>query len=195
MAAHKPALKYTPTTIGNYVYFLEKEKAMTDKKEHLVHWLRDAYAMEKQALEMLEKQESRIKNYPEVKERIALHVEETKSQAARIEQCLESLGEDTSALKTGLGKLVGTAQALSGLFVEDEIVKGSVAGYVFEHYEIGNYKVLISAAQDAGELRIAEVCSEILQEEENMAQWMEENISIVTQAFLQRDQAGQEAKR
>lgn len=168
---------------------------MTDKKEHLVHWLRDAYAMEKQAVEMLEKQADRIKNYPEVQQRIALHLEETKTQADRLEQCLASMGEDTSAFKTGLGKMVGSAQALSGLFVEDEIVKGSVAGYVFEHYEIGNYKVLISAARDAGENEIAEICGGILQEEEEMARWMEKNLPLVTQAFLHRDQSGLEAKR
>lgn len=167
---------------------------MTDKREHLVHWLRDAYAMEQQAIEMLEKQADRIKHYPEVKERIARHAEETKSQAERLEECLESLGEDTSAIKTGMGKMVGTAQALSGLFVGDEIIKGSVAGYVFEHYEIGNYKVLISAAREAGEDRIAEVCGDILQEEEDMAMWMEKHLPMVTQEFLGKDQAGQEAK-
>lgn len=111
-----------------------------------------------------------------------------------MEQCLKSLGEDTSAFKTSIGKMVGTAQALSGLLLADEIVKGSVAGYVFEHYEIGNYKVLISAARDAGENQIAEICGDILQEEEDMAKWMEKHLPMVTLEFLGKDQAGQEAK-
>jgi ferritin-like metal-binding protein YciE len=168
---------------------------MTDKIEHLVHWLKDAYAMEQQAVEMLEKQAKRIQHYPEVEERIRLHIDETKRQAESIEQCLASLGEETSALKTGMGKMTATAQALGGMFAEDEIVKGSVAGYVFEHFEIGNYKVLITAARDAGENRIAAVCEEILREEEDMAQWMERHLPVVTQAYLHRDQSGQQAKR
>src|SRR5690606_36298230 len=98
------------------------------------------------------------KNYPEMRDRLLRHLEESKRQAERLEKCLKRLGESTSAFKTGLGKMVGTAQALSGLFVEDEIVKGCVAGYVFEHYEIGNYKVLIAASQAVGEIEIAQSC-------------------------------------
>lgn len=37
---------------------------MSDKKEHLTHWLRDAYAMEHQSIQMLEKQADRIKKLP-----------------------------------------------------------------------------------------------------------------------------------
>ncbi|MDP9196327.1 MAG: ferritin-like domain-containing protein [Pseudomonadota bacterium] len=167
---------------------------MTTARQNLVHWLRDAYAMEHQAIEMMERQADRIKNYPELKERISRHVQETKNQAERLEQCLKRLGEDTSVFKTTMGKMVGFAQAMSGLFVSDEIVKGSVAGYVFEHYEIGNYKVLIAAAQKAGEEEIARICGEILKEEEEMARWLEKHLPLVVQQFLGRDEAGQNAK-
>lgn len=168
---------------------------MTDIREHLADWLRDAYAMEKQAIEMLEKMSTRIQHYPEIKERIVRHLNESKSQADRVEKCLEILGEDTSALKAAFGKVVGISQALSGLFVSDEIVKGSVASYVFEHYEIGNYKVLIAAAEAAGEYEIAQTCRDILKEEEEMAHWMEQNLEQVVQAFLVKDEMGMKAKR
>lgn len=168
---------------------------MTEPRKHLADWLRDAYAMEKQAIEMLEKMAARIEHYPDLKNRITLHINESKSQADRLEQCLARLGEDTSALKTGVGKMVGTMQALSGLFMTDEIVKGSVSGYVFEHYEISNYKVLVAAAEAAGEPEIARICSDILREEEEMARWLDEHLPGVVMEFLRRDAAGQDAKR
>lgn len=167
---------------------------MTTPKEHLVEWLRDAYAMEKQALEMLEKMANRIEHYPELRDKIKVHIHQSENQAERLETCLQRLGEDTSAIKTGLGKLVGAAQALSGMLTTDEIVKGAVSGYVFEHYEIANYKVLIAAAEAADEPEIARVCYEILREEEEMAQWLDEHMPSIINAFLRRDLAGQKAK-
>jgi ferritin-like metal-binding protein YciE len=172
-----------------------RSNIMTDIKEHLADWLRDAYAMEKQAVEMLERMAGRIQHYPELKERVTRHLTESKHQADRLETCLGILGEDTSALKTTLGKVVGMAQALSGMFVSDEIVKASAAGYVFEHYEIANYKVLIAAAEAAGEMEIAAICSDILREEEAMADWLQEHLPHVVQTFLAKDEAGLRAKR
>lgn len=168
---------------------------LSNSKKHLSDWLRDAYAMEHQAIEMFEKEAARIQHYPELKEQILRHLETTKKQAEKLEDCLTRLGEDTSLFKTSLGKLIGTAQALSGLIMTDEIVKGSVAMYVFKHYEIGNYKVLIEAAKDAGAPDIAKECEAILREEEAMAAWMLNYLPQVVRQFLQRDALGQDAKR
>lgn len=50
---------------------------MANPNEHLVDWLRDAYAMEKQAESMLKAQSSRLENYPELRQRIDQHLQET----------------------------------------------------------------------------------------------------------------------
>ena len=84
---------------------------------------------------------------------------------------------------------------MSGLFVGDEVVKGSLASYTFEHMEIGSYRILIATAEEAGEAETARVCEEILREEQAMADWLEDNMPMVTHAFLSRDQqAGVTAK-
>ena len=54
-----------------------------------------------------------------------------------------------------LGKIVGTAQQLSGLFASDQVLKSGIADYAFEHYEIASYKMLIAAAGEAGEHPLA----------------------------------------
>lgn len=48
---------------------------------------------------------------------------------------------------------MGFAQAISRLFVEDEIVKGSMGSYVFEAMEIAAYRTLIAAAEACGDHR------------------------------------------
>ena len=53
---------------------------MTDAREHLLDWLRDAHAMEQQAEQMLKAQAARIENYPALKARIEAHLEETLGQ-------------------------------------------------------------------------------------------------------------------
>lgn len=167
---------------------------MTDPREHLLHWLRDAYAMEKQALEMCERQSERIENYPELKQRVAQHVMETKGQIARLDRCFEILGEKPSAVKSTIGWIMGNMQAAGGMLMPDEIIKGSMASYVFENLEIASYTVLIAAAEANGQHEIAKICGEILQQEVAMADWLRHHLSDTTRKFLDLDAANQRAK-
>lgn len=167
---------------------------MKTPKEHLVAWLKDAYAMEKQAIELLTRQSGRIENYPELTARLKQHLEETRWQADQIEQCLNRLGSDTSSLKSGVGILSGNMKSMGMMFADDEVIKDSMASAVFEHFEITNYKILIAAAEHAGEPEIARVCGAICSQEEAMADWLDEHIPETTMAYLSRDSIGMEAK-
>lgn len=159
----------------------------TTPREHLLHWLRDAYAMEKQALEMCQRQSERIENYPDLKMRIARHVEETKGQIARLDKCFTLLDESSSTFKDAIGWTMGNLQAIGGMMTADEIVKGSLASYTFENMEIASYKILIAAAETAGQPAIAELCRENLQEEEDMADFLMEHLPATTAQFMERD--------
>ena len=48
--------------------------------------------MEIQARDQMERQTQRLNDYPEVKARVIRHLEETKVQLQRLEQCLEGCG-------------------------------------------------------------------------------------------------------
>ena len=52
----------------------------------------------------------------------------------------------SSVMKDTLGKATALGQAMGGLFADDEVVKGTMASYTFEHMEISAYKVLVSTA-------------------------------------------------
>ena len=99
---------------------------------------------------------------------------------------MHQLGTDTSGLKTALGKMVGTAQQLSGLFASDEVLKSGIADYAFEHYEIASYKMLIAAAGEAGEHQVEGILQGNLREEEEMAAWLAQHLPEVTREYLPR---------
>ena len=166
----------------------------TDPREHLLHWLRDAYAMEKQALEMCERQSERIETYPDLKARIAKHVTETKAQIGKLDQCFEILGETPSAVKGAVGWVMGNMQAAGGMLMPDEIIKGSMASYVFENLEIATYIVLQGAAEACDEPEIAAICAEICEQEQAMADWLKEHLAKTTQKFLALDATDKRAR-
>jgi ferritin-like metal-binding protein YciE len=169
---------------------------MSEAREWLVQWLRDAHAMEEHAETLLNGQLSRIENYPELSNRIRLHLQETREQAARLNTCLKGLGEDTSTMKDAGGKLMAMAQSLSGVFAGDEVMKGSLASYTFEHMEIASYNILIAAANALGESEVARACEQNLREEEAMAEWLMDHIPGTTEQFLTRaDSDADSAKR
>lgn len=160
---------------------------MNSARDRLLDWLRDAHAMEEQAETMLSSQAQRIQSYPELKERVEEHLRETKRQAELVESCIAKLGSSTSAVKTASAKMMAFGQGLSGLFVGDEVIKGSLASYTFEHMEIASYRILIAAAENAGEPEIKRTCQQILAEEERMAAWLEQHLAQTTREYLKRE--------
>ncbi len=168
---------------------------MTDANTTLDQWLRDAHAMEEQAEQMLSAQASRIENYPSLKARIEQHIEETRSQRDRLEACIEARGASSSGIKDLAGRAAAVMQGLGGMFAGDEVVKGAMAGYTFEHFEIASYRALSAAARAAGDERTARVCDEICREEEQMASWLADNLGPVAETYLQREAAGSDAAK
>jgi ferritin-like metal-binding protein YciE len=95
------------------------------------------------------------------------------SPAKLVRSCIRRREGKTSVIKDTGGKLIATGQALSGMFVGDEIMKGSPASYTFEAMEIASYRILISAANYVDDKETARICKKILAEEEAMAAWLE----------------------
>lgn len=168
---------------------------MSTVDETLDQWLRDAHAMEKQAEQMLTAQAKRIEHYPKLHDRIAEHLEETRSQISRLERCLDRRGESRSVMKDAAGKVAASLQGFGGMFASDEVVKGGLASYTFEHFEIASYEALIAAADTAGDDETAAVCSDILREEKDMADWLAAHLPEVTVQFLTREETGLESAK
>ena len=158
----------------------------TTVDDNLNDWLRDAHAMEKQADKMLNAQAERLEHYPDLRARIVQHIEETRWQTSMLDECLTRRGISNSVVKDIGGQLMAFGQAVGGMMTSDEVVKGSMAGYVFENIEIATYTTLIAAAKAAGDTATQSACEQIIVQEKAMAAWLLEHMPEVTRAFLER---------
>ena len=162
---------------------------MSTPKEMLTYWLKDAYAMEQQAVTILTRQKQRLSNYPILESKIDSHIEQSKEHAEAVKGCLERLGSNTSKVKESAGRLLGNIAALANAAAGDEVVKNSIADFAFENFEIACYTSLIGAAEALGEEEIKSTCEDILEEEKEMASWIEEHLAQVTAQYLEREGA------
>lgn len=167
----------------------------TAAMENFIVGLRNAHAVENQALAIMKPQIARLENYPDIAERLRLHQDETEAQIGRLEEVLESLGETHSTLKDAGGSLMGALASLGHSFTGDEILKNSFANFAFENYEIAAYRSLLTMADMAGVGSAAAVLRQSLQEEEDMAGWIEDHLEETTRRYLTLHDGGQTAKR
>lgn len=168
---------------------------MENIRENYLAWLRDAHAMEEQALTMMQGMVSRLESYPDLRDRIEQHVTETERQVENLLELLESRASGRSMVKDAMGKMAASGQALGGLFTSDEVIKGAMASYAFEHMEIIAYKVLIATATQLGDDAAVTIFEQILTEEQNMADWLFDHIDNTTRTFLVREAADLPAGR
>lgn len=168
---------------------------MTDTTGIFVTGLRNAHAMEHQALSIMKPQVARIEQYPEVAHRLQLHITETEGQIQRLEQLLDSFGENRSMLKDAALSLTGAMAAIAHTTAPDEILKNSFANYAFEHFEIAAYKSLLALSGQAGNSTATSLLQQNLDEELAMAQWLDQNIGTVTLKYAGLREMGESAKK
>jgi ferritin-like metal-binding protein YciE len=149
--------------------------------------LRNAHAMETQARELMERQSERLDEYPEVKAKVAAHLQETNEQLKRLEQCLEVLGEATSTLKDTAQSVMANVLAMTHVLAGEEILKNTFANNAFEDFEIAAYKSLLALCGPAGSDDARPHLQASLREEEQMAKWIDANVEKVTLAYLNRE--------
>jgi ferritin-like metal-binding protein YciE len=150
--------------------------------------LRNAHAMEIQARELMERQSERLKDYPEVQQKVTEHLRETEQQLKRLESCLEACGESTSSLKDTALSVAANVTAIAHSMAGDEILKNTFANNAFEHFEIASYKSLLALAGPAGAESSRPALETSLREEEQMAAWIDANVQKVTMEYLAREQ-------
>lgn len=155
--------------------------------------LRNAHAVENQALELMNRQVERIENYPEIKARLERHIQETHEQIARLDRILENLNESRSVLKDNTLSFMGNMAAIAHTVAQDEILKNSLANFAFENFEIASYKSLIQLANETGNQAATQPLQQTLSEEEEMASWIDQHLAEVTSTYLQREVSGQKA--
>lgn len=160
------------------------ERNISDKRKELISWLNNAYAMEMGLVPVLETHAREARNMPRVQDRIQGHVEQTRSHAQRVQQAIESCGGSVSTGKSWLGDILGRINALTTAMHSDAVVKNALMDFGAEQFEIGCYRSLIAAAQELDLPQVVGLCQRNLEDELEMARWLENLIPEVTRMHL-----------
>ncbi|MCD2322770.1 ferritin-like domain-containing protein [Sphingomonas sp. IC-56] len=165
----------------------------TAAREVFVTGLKNAHALEHQAMALMDRQIEHLANYAEVETQLRAHRGETEGQIQRLETILTSLGESPSGLKDAALSFSGNMAALAHTFAPDEIIKNSFANYAFESFERASYEALITMAEEAGFTDAVPLLQETLREEIAMQQWVIDTQPLVIRKFLALRQSGETA--
>lgn len=147
--------------------------------------LRNAHAMEKQALSIMQPQLNRLEHYPEVSALLDNHIRETEGQIQRLDEILAGMDASASGLKDAGLSISGSMAALGHTLAGDEILKNSFANHAFENFEIAAYMSLITSAELCGAGSAISGLQQSLDEERRMAAAIAEGLDAVTRRYVQ----------
>src|SRR3954469_3326273 len=158
-------------------------------QELVIAWLNDAHAMELAIAQVLEQHAEQAKDHPPMHTALQRHLEQTRRHADLVKGCVERMGGETSGIKTGMASVMGTVQGMTTKLAKDDLVKNTLHDYGTEHFEIACYTSLIAAAENLGDQQTAQVCQEILRDDQAMADFLFQQIPLATVEMLQMEHA------
>ncbi len=156
----------------------------TTRRDEVIDWLNDAYAMERGLEVTLRKQSENNDVHRAVRDRARIHLDETIEHAERLTRCLEMLGSSPSTVKTMTGQMMELGKGMMTKFARDERIKDFLAAYGSEYFEVACYKSLIAGARSAGEEEIIPLLEQNLKEDRAMADWLDMNVEGITRDYL-----------
>lgn len=157
---------------------------MNGNNSIIISWLNNAYAMEENLVRVLQKHAEDAEDYPQVQSKIKQHIDVTKIHAERVRKRIEDLGGEVSDVKAKVGSITGAVTGMATGMAEDAVIKNALAEFSSENMEIASYKSLMAAAEAKGDTETATMAQEILQDEQEMAAWLDEHIPILTREFI-----------
>jgi ferritin-like metal-binding protein YciE len=167
----------------------------SDARDYFVLGLKNAHATTRQGRVLVAGQVERVESYPQVKEKLTLHLREKDAQLQRLESLLAGYGESPSVLKDTAMSVAAGAAAVASAATADEVVKNSFATLAQAKYEAAAFETLIVFAEAAGEAAALRPLQQCLSESRGLATFVEENLRGTAVRFLQLRAEGRQAKR
>jgi ferritin-like metal-binding protein YciE len=157
-------------------------------KEHLLNQLRDAHAVEVQALRQLERaarasDDDSAQVYEE-------HFEQSHEHEQKVRELVEARGHEPSPIedKTLRGGGIGLRQLADVAL--DTPVKTTMNLYALEHLEIATYALLAETARGLDDEEVAKEAERLREEEEAAAEKLEGTFDRAVELLLERAREG-----
>jgi ferritin-like metal-binding protein YciE len=146
-----------------------REKDADDLQKELVKYLRDAHALEAQAMQMLEAG-PRIAEFDALARVFEEHLEQTREHQRLVDERLDAIGSRPARVQAAAMRT--SAMNLGGFFKAqpDSPVKLAGFAYAFEALEVGAYELLARTARRAGDPLTVALAERILGEEQAAAE-------------------------
>jgi len=166
-----------------------RAKDAEDPEKELVKYLRDAHAIEAQALQLLGDGE-KIAEFEPLADAFRAHHAQTRDQQRLIEERLEAHGSGPSRFQSAALRIGGLQ--VGGFFKAQPDTPAKLAGFAFafEHIEIGSYELLKRMAAHAGDEATVQIVERILGEERAMAERVRQTWDAAVDAGLRAVGAG-----
>jgi len=161
----------------------------------LTTWLEQAYGMETEVIDTLTEQLPHLTGHHTLEAKVLEHLEKSHNHLNRVDECIARLGGEASSLRRG-----GLTTFLHGMRSQGTsplaapLIQDSIADFAAEHYEIATYTMLITAARACRDEETARVCQEILREEEEMARWLEDHLTVLARELVHPKETPEEEK-
>lgn len=147
--------------------------------------LKNSHAAARECRTMIEAQTKRLESYPDIRERLELHMREKDSQLERLERILDGMGEKSSALKDAAMSAMAAFGNVANAAAGDEVLKSSMALLALAKFEAAGYETLLlfgEAADAPDSLRPLQQC---LSEERAIASFVEDSLRATGMRYLQ----------
>ena len=166
-----------------------RAKGADDLDSEVVAYLRDAHAIESQALQLLEAGPA-IAGCEALAEVFREHLEETSVQRGLVEERLRSHDAGPSRFQS-TGMRIGGLN-IGGFFAAQPDTPAKLAGfaYAFEHLEVAAYELLRRVAERAGDSETSAVAAQIANQERAAAERIANTWDAAIDAALAKVGAG-----
>jgi len=154
-------------------------------REFFVTGLRNLHATATQCQTMVRSQVNRLENYPAVRARLEVHLDEKKAQLSRLDDILRSLDEEPSSFNDTAMSMMGNMGTMMNAAAEDEVIKNGLSLYALANFEAAAYETAIAFGEAAQRLDALRPLQMSLNEERAIAAYMAENMRGTGLRFLQ----------
>jgi ferritin-like metal-binding protein YciE len=162
-----------------------------DAREQLTGYLKDAHAMEQQALKVAEKA-SEIAGDPKLEQIYQGHVMETREHIRYTEERLEGLGESTSTAEDLAGRLGAMGIGMLAQASADTPAKVATVAYAFESFEVATWELIKRVAERADDNETIEAADRILADERLARDKVADNFDLAVVRALEASGADEE---
>jgi ferritin-like metal-binding protein YciE len=157
---------------------------MTENLEQqLVKQLVDAHAMEKQAIQLLDKGAG-IVGDEEIARIFRAHLVQTEEHERYIAERLQAHGESPSKLKDAAMQVAALALGVGAKAMPDTPARLATLAFAFENLEIAAYGILRRVAERAGDRETVAVVDRIVEQEEAAAELVRGTLDRIVELTL-----------